>query len=257
MLQIVLALVAALLPPALLFFYIHHQDSQQPEPPKWLWKGVLHGVYSAILVLTVFYIIPIQELFADLGESFLGGVCDAFFCAAIPEEAAKLYFLHRLLRRNPYFDEHLDGIVYATCVGLGFAGFENVLYVVDNMDELATVALMRAIFSIPGHFFFAVFMGYYISKAHFSSPTLSERSRNYLLAFLVPMLIHGIFDALLMTTSSVSDFVSGILVLIFIWFNIKLNKAGRRRITAMKEEDQQELQKLQEQQEQQEPYGTL
>lgn len=33
-----------------------------------------------------------------------------------------------LLRNNPYFDEHFDGIVYAVCIGMGFAAIENVLY---------------------------------------------------------------------------------------------------------------------------------
>ena len=57
--------------------------------------------------------------------SFAEAVGDAFFLAAIPEEVAKLFMLWLLLRKNPFFDEHFDGIVYAVCVGLGFAGFEN------------------------------------------------------------------------------------------------------------------------------------
>lgn len=40
-------------------------------------------------------------------------VADAFLLAAIPEEFAKLFMLWLLLRKNPFFDERFDGIVYA------------------------------------------------------------------------------------------------------------------------------------------------
>jgi RsiW-degrading membrane proteinase PrsW (M82 family) len=94
------------------------------------------------------------------------------------------------LRNNPYFDEHFDGIVYAVCVGMGFAGLENIMYVFQNMDDWMSVSVARAIFSVPGHFFFAVSMGYFYSCVHFhtastiriryiplSSMTDAERSK--------------------------------------------------------------------------------
>ena len=116
------AIIAALLPVALLLFYIYRQDSAQPEPAKWLWKGVWYGILSAVLVLLVVGIASLAFPMPSLEGTVLGAIIDAFLGAAIPEEAAKFFMLWLLLRKNPYFDEHLDGIVYATCVGLGFAG---------------------------------------------------------------------------------------------------------------------------------------
>ena len=55
----------------------------------------------------------------------------------IPEEIAKLFMLWLLLRKNSYFDEHLDGIVYAVCISLDFAGIENVSYMLSDMDNLS------------------------------------------------------------------------------------------------------------------------
>ena len=52
-----------------------------------------------------------------------------------------------VLRRNPHFDERMDGIVYAVCVGLGFAAVENVMYF-DNEEENVEQAVKRFIF--PG-----------------------------------------------------------------------------------------------------------
>lgn len=233
----VLALLAALLPVALLFAYIYRQDAAQPEPAKWLWKGVGYGVASAILAICMVGTMPETSVLApELEGTSLGAILDAFCYAAIPEEAAKMIMLWLLLRKNPYFDEHLDGIVYATCIGLGFAGLENVLYLTRDLDDLAMVAITRGLFSVPGHFFFAVAMGYFFSLAHFSSRTEAERKRNYLLAFCVPMLLHGIFDALLMVVR-VNEYLDVICFIGFLVFTHQVRKKGQRRIQHLKQMD--------------------
>lgn len=228
------AFVAALLPAILLFIYIYNQDSINPEPVKWLWKGVWYGVLSAIIVVTVLGLFfDTDAWFADIPNPVVRAVLDAFFCAAIPEETVKLIMLWLLIRKNPYFDEHLDGIVYATCVGLGFAGLENIFYVVGNMENLVSIAVVRGLFSVPGHFFFAVAMGYFISLAYFKSRTEIEKKKFYLLAFLVPMVLHGIFDMLLMI-SSADETLAGICFITFLYFTNILRKKGQKRIHQLK-----------------------
>ena len=78
-----------------------------------------------------------------------------------------------VVRKNKYFDERIDGIVYAVAISMGFAAFENVLYLVDNYEEWLSVGLSRAVLSVPGHYAFAVLMGYYYSKVYFP---LSKKS---------------------------------------------------------------------------------
>ena len=53
-------------------------------------------------------------------------------------------------------------IKYCIFVSLGFAALENILYVVNFGTG---VSIGRAIFAIPGHTTFGVFMGYYLSRA--------------------------------------------------------------------------------------------
>lgn len=64
--------------------------------------------------------------------SILGSVSTAFFGAAIPEEIAKFFMLWLLLRKIRYFDEKMDGIVYAVCVSLGFEALENIFHTIHN-----------------------------------------------------------------------------------------------------------------------------
>ena len=114
-----------------------------------------------------------------------------FFVAALPEESFKLLALWLVLRKNRNFDEHYDGIVYAVCVGLGFAAVENVFYVFSD-DDWAEVAILRALLAVPGHYAFAVLMGYYYSLYHFVDRT----PQTAICILLVPFVAHGVYDAL-------------------------------------------------------------
>jgi len=189
----------ALVPAVALLYYIYRQDRLQQEPWRQLLKGVLFGFVSAILAMLI--ALPasiILESVPGLQSTVTGCVLTAFGGAAIPEESAKLFMLWVLLRANRYFDERFDGIVYAVCVGLGFAAFENVLYVFSGESDWMRVAFVRSIFSVPGHFFFAVFMGYFYSLVHFHRATSqAQHLRNQVCVWTVPVLFHGLFDAFL------------------------------------------------------------
>ena len=164
----VLVILAAIAPVAVVIWYIYRKDRKQPEPTKLLIKAFIYGILSALLTLVI--VIPFEAIseFANDEVSNIGSaISNAFFMAAIPEEVAKLVMLWLLLRNNPYFDEHFDGIVYAVCIGMGFAAIENVLYLFDNYESWISVGIARALFAVPGHFLDAVIMGFYYSLWHF------------------------------------------------------------------------------------------
>lgn len=220
-------LAAALLPAILLFIYIWRKDAQ-PEPFRWLFISLMAGVGLCIPVALVEASI-MQWLFPAGGPSTLfGTTIEAFLVAALPEESAKLLALWLVLRKNPYFDEHFDGIVYAVCVGLGFAAVENVGYVFQGGEGWASVAFMRALLAVPGHYAFAILMGYYYSVYHFISPTRS----NAIKVLLVPVLAHGVYDSLAMS-GSVDPVAGGLCFVVLLYFCIKLQKAAQRKVNAL------------------------
>lgn len=120
----------------------------------------------------------------------------AFFGAAIPEETAKLVLLWLFLRKCKDFDERMDGIVYAVCVGMGFAAFENLEYVIGAGFQWVTVGLSRSLTAIPGHFGFAVVMGYFFSLYYFDSYRAPLAG---LKMWLYPVLLHGTYDWIAMS----------------------------------------------------------
>ena len=232
-------LVSALLPAIVLIAFIYIKDKQNPEPTWQLVKGVLYGCFSALVA--VFLASPSQALFfflPGLETTILGSFWQSFMGAAIPEECAKLLMLWLLLRNNPYFDEHFDGIVYAVCVGMGFAGLENIMYVFQNMDDWMSVSVARAIFSVPGHFFFAVSMGYFYSCVHFhTASTPKEHRINQIGVLLVPIILHGFFDFFLFVTDLQITLLSSICFLLFLILCFYISKLGLRRIKHLIELD--------------------
>ena len=229
-----LIIIAAALLPAILFWgYIWKMDRKK-EPTSLLIKATCYGVLICLPVAMVESMIS-GVLFGEGGPTTLfGTTIDAFMVAAIPEEAFKLFALHRILKNNPYFDEHFDGIVYAVCVGLGFAGLENILYLFDNADDWLSVAFLRSLMAVPGHYAFAVLMGYYYSVYHFVNR--SRRTRAMIL--VAPVLAHGLYDALLMS-ASVNAALGGICFCGAVYLTYRLHIYARKKVLAMVNTDKQ------------------
>ena len=184
-------LIAAVLPAFVLIYYIYRKDKYQREPVRQLLKAFGYGILSVFVVLWIFGPAISMVSIAEPSTAF-GAFWNAFLTAGIPEELAKLLCLWLFLRKNPYFDEYIDGIVYAVCVGMGFAAFENVGYLFSNVEAWREIGLLRG----------------------------NPRSRgwNFTLALMVPVLLHGLFDALLMTSDAVGGSASAIMLFGGLWF---------------------------------------
>lgn len=220
-------LLAALLPAFFLAFYIWCKDPVA-EPVQWLIRAFLMGV--AICLPVAFFETWVSRWLFPSGApvTLIGTTVQAFLVAAVPEEAAKLLALFLILRKNPWFDEHFDGIVYAVYVGLGFAALENVAYVLSAGDQWMTVAAMRALLAVPGHYGFAILMGYYYSMYHFVKPSFA----NGLKVFLAPVMAHGVYDSLAMS-GAVDPVAGGISFFVLIYFCIKFQKLAHKKVVAL------------------------
>lgn len=232
--QLLLVLLSALAPVAVALWYIFKKDSAQPEPTKWLAKAFWFGVLSALLSFV--FSMPLSAIFgmeldAEVYPSILDAFADAFLLAAIPEELAKLIMLWLLLRKNPHYDEQFDGIVYAVCIGMGFAGIENIMYLSSSIEDGSWIGIgiSRALFSIPGHFLFAVLMGYYYSLYHFG---IDRSTKAKAMILVAPILAHGLFDGILMSTQ-VNEGLAVIGMFLFLYFFNKLRKRGKERIESL------------------------
>ena len=247
-------LITALLPVVILLLYIYRKDKMQPEPVGQIVKAFLLGLLT--VPLSFFVSVPSEMigLYSDNVFSVMDAFRISFFGAAIPEEAAKLFILWLVLRKNKYFDEKMDGIVYAVCVSMGFAALENITYLISNLDSYMEVGVSRAFTAIPGHFCFGVVMGYYYSLAAFDK---KDRQRNRILTFAAPVIVHGLYDTILFASEAVVDsfspidenvvlLVSVFFTALFIYFCFKMWKFGSLKIKQHIANDKEDSMKAQE-----------
>ena len=219
--ELILLILAAVIPAGVLLYFIYRKDKYKQEPVGQLLKGFGYGLVSALAATLFAALLLLMGLYSEDAKTVGGYICTSLFGAAIPEETAKFFFLWLLLRNNKYFDEYFDGIVYAACIGLGFASFENILYLIENYEDWVAVGISRAFVAIPGHFMFAVTMGFYYSKAFLGDP--SQKKKNLTLAIVIPILLHAAFDATLL----ISQILAGSIALFYLLFFFLIRKSKR------------------------------
>lgn len=205
-------ILAAVVPAALLLLQIYRADRLEKEPIPLLLGLLLWGVVAAELaVLAEQAGIWILDRLFDPARSSgwvfgweslrslapkssaLHDLLLYFGVVAVSEEGIKYLLLQNRTWRSPAFNCSFDGVVYGAFLSLGFALWENIHYV---LIYGMTTALARAVTAVPGHACFGVFMGAWYGLAKRCSmrsrPSGSRLFR--FLAFLIPTLLHGVYD---------------------------------------------------------------
>ena len=183
--SLLILLAFAIAPGVSIAVYIYLKDKHEREPLGLLIKSFLYGVLSVIVTLLISVplskVVPINE--DDLSQQAM----HAFIIVALIEEFSKFLFVRGVLYRNPNFNEPFDGIVYSVMVSMGFATFENIMYVYDGGWG---VAVLRMFTAVPAHAVFAVLMGYYLGLAKF----VHKKSHYTWYGLGIATLFHGAYD---------------------------------------------------------------
>ncbi|MBS1505017.1 MAG: PrsW family intramembrane metalloprotease [Bacteroidetes bacterium] len=180
-------LALALAPGAAIGWYIYVKDKYEREPIRWLIASFLMGIVSTLITYLISY--PVDKIVPINQKSLTDQAIHAFILVALIEEFSKFIFVRWVLYPNKNFNEPFDGIVYAVSVSLGFASFENIIYVMQSDNGLAT-GLMRMFTAVPGHASFAVLMGYFLGIAKFNKG--KEHYAWY--GLMIATLFHGAYD---------------------------------------------------------------
>ena len=192
-------LLAALVPAAFLMVQVYRLDRIEKEPAGLLLKLALFGALSGLAAGAIEGALT-RVLDVTLGGGMLRLVLENFLAVALVEEACKRWVVLKFAWNHPAFDYRFDAVVYCVFSALGFAALENILYVAEYGFA---VAVSRVLLSVPGHCFFAVYMGIYLGQAKMAERAMQryyielpdETPGQYLRAsLLVPALLHGFWD---------------------------------------------------------------
>ena len=210
----VLATAIAFTPALLYIIPLVGLDRYDPEPFWLLAFAFAWGAIVSVLVSfvgnTVFGGFAAVAAAIATGVPELGSIITAVISAPLFEESSKgfgLLILLIFLRR--YFDDILDGIVYAGVIALGFATVENVLYYGTGLNEaykqyglsgeafwsFMLLFTLRGILSPFAHVTFTAMTGIGCG--------ISRESHNWfvriampILGWAVAMILHGLWNGL-------------------------------------------------------------
>ena len=182
-----LAPSAALFPGLLLLVYFNARQDYHLSADI-VWSAVLLGATSSLLSVAIE--LPLDLLIDPIGDAFDRAATRAFLGTALPEEAAKFAMVYFIAMRHEDYGRPVDALVLSVAVALGFASYENLLYLLQS-DDWGRTATARAMTAVPSHVVNAMLMGYFLGRAHLDP----RRAAGYFLfALAAPTINHGAYD---------------------------------------------------------------
>ncbi|HMQ46197.1 MAG TPA: PrsW family glutamic-type intramembrane protease [Saprospiraceae bacterium] len=182
----ILILLLAIVPGLLICWYIYKLDKYEKEPT---WPLIIAFFIGVLLTLPAFKIEAWASQSGWDETAYVGtALLASFIVVALTEEALKYLALRIYPTQQSFFNEPMDGIVYAVMLGMGFATVENIIYAVRYGIE---TTVLRNLTAVPAHAAFAIIMGYFIGLAKFSK---EGRQLKWSLGLLIPFLLHGTYD---------------------------------------------------------------
>jgi len=181
--------VFSLIPAFLWLTFFYQRDRLEPEP-----KGSVFGVFLLGALLAASIGIPlVKDVFRVSGwlyQTSWGYLLGSILVIGITE----MYLVYAAVRHTVHptseFDEWIDGIVYATAAGLGYATVLNIHYAVELGGAKPVVAALYCVINALAYASFASIIGFALSAAKFRA-----RARQPVLALglLGAAVLNGLF----------------------------------------------------------------
>lgn len=213
-----IALIASALSAAVWLALIRRYDRLQPEPLKTLlWVGLAGGFLATLVAAPLNDLVMAAISAGSGGEETLGHLFTLAVFVGVNEEVWKALFTILLIRRRKEVDEPIDGMIYAMTASLGFAAFENVVYILQHG---LGIIVIRSLLSVPAHLACGAIWGYGFSKVRFV-----ERKKE-LMPHVLPWVLmaagaHAAYDLLAFSGAGVI-FIAPLLVLLWVYVRRRL-----------------------------------
>ena len=188
-----LLIALAVVPCAAILWWLFRSDLH-PEPRGVVGVTVLMGAAASLPIVLVEMLLQRVLGIRMPPASPAEVLVMSFAIAALIEETFKFAILNRYCERQEAFDEPFDGVVYGAAASLGFAGVENLLFVLGPQADQSGfwIAAMRALTSVPLHALCGILMGSCIGIGHFSG---AARVGWKILGLSGAVALHGIYDS--------------------------------------------------------------
>jgi hypothetical protein len=179
--------IVAVLPGLLLLVYFNARQEYHLSADI-VWSSVLLG--AAVSLLAVGVELGLDIVIQPIADPYDRAFARAFLGTSLPEEVCKFIIVFWIAMRSEDYERPVDALVLSVAVALGFATFENLLYLIQS-DDWGRTATARAMTAVPSHVINAMLMGYFLGLAHLQP---RRAPLFWLLAIFAPTINHGAYD---------------------------------------------------------------
>jgi RsiW-degrading membrane proteinase PrsW (M82 family) len=162
------AVPLALIPALLWMAYFYLRDIHEPEPTHYVIGVFLLGALVAAPIATwitdALYKVPTWGALPRWG---LTEAVAAFLVLAPAQEMSKYLVVRYTVYLSAEFDEPMDGIVYMTAAGLGFATAWNIMQMTRAPQIALTTAAINAVTTTLAHASLSGVVGFALGRAKF------------------------------------------------------------------------------------------
>ena len=185
--------------PALLMLWLVIAAEERPGPPAQVWTAFLLGAASISLLGLVRA--PFAAMVAAPENPWTALALRSVFGVALPEEAVKVVAIVVVSAKRRPFADPMNTVVYGAAVGLGFAAYENLAYLVQHADMWRSLAALRSVLTVPFHGALGIIAGAYLAMARSGTALGAHRYHrdwarfsSRLLMLMGPLALHSAFD---------------------------------------------------------------
>lgn len=182
--------------PIIIIAYAVYKIDVDKEP-----KTVLKKIFIASIVIGLiggilsYYLTKLLDSL-QIYSAFVYNVIRYVFIIGLIEEICKFIPAKFIGMNSKHHTSFYDTLLYFVFAGLGFACFENIMYV---MSFTVKTAFVRGVLSVPGHILFSVILGLFIAIAN--REKLKNNNKNTdrtiiftTLGFTISSVTHALFN---------------------------------------------------------------
>jgi RsiW-degrading membrane proteinase PrsW (M82 family) len=223
---ILLSIIAAAIPTSLYVILVWRMDRYEKEPLALFLAAFIWGAVPAIVSALILELIA-SAPFSGLAESSLQVLSASLIAPPVEElcKAGALLLLFWFIRSE--FDGVLDGIVYGSVIGFGFAMTENIVYFIGAWGKgglvgWANLVWIRGIAFGLNHAMFTSFTGIALGLARYQK-SVARRWLLFLLGLGAATIVHMLHNLLVTVTGAcllgfAIDWVGVLVVLVLVVF---------------------------------------
>ena len=168
--------------------YLRSYDIYEKEPLNKMVLVTLCGGIISIGISTVLYAF-IKENGIGITRNFWSAI---LIIGPVEEAAKAIALMSSYIFIKNELNEPTDGLIYMSCVALGFSLIENYYYATHSLNS-GYLIFFRLLISTPAHIFFSIFMGLSI----YSLIKLKKGIFLFLISYIYACTVHGLYNSII------------------------------------------------------------